>query len=46
MFTLLGFMGLYLVLGILFVFLIQREIGQGPSQPGSTIGTAAPMPAV
>jgi len=28
-FTLLGYMGLYLVLGILFLFLIQREIGQG-----------------
>jgi cytochrome d ubiquinol oxidase subunit I len=31
MFTLLGYMGLYLVLGILFLFLIQREIGQGPT---------------
>ncbi len=31
MFTLLGYMGLYLVLGILFLFLIQREIGQGPA---------------
>jgi cytochrome d ubiquinol oxidase subunit I len=30
MFTLLGYMGLYLVLGILFLFLIQREIGHGP----------------
>ena len=31
MFTLLGYMGLYLVLGILFLLLIQREIGQGPA---------------
>ena len=31
MFTLLGYMGLYLVLGILFLFLLQREIGQGPA---------------
>ncbi len=35
MFTLLGFMGLYLVLGLLFLFLIQREIGHGPVRPGS-----------
>ena len=27
----LGYMGLYLVLGILFLFLIQREIGHGPA---------------
>jgi cytochrome bd ubiquinol oxidase subunit I len=31
-FTLLGFMGLYLVLGILFLFLVQREIEHGPSE--------------
>jgi len=31
MFTLLGYMGLYLVLGILFLFLIQRVIGHGPA---------------
>jgi cytochrome bd ubiquinol oxidase subunit I len=31
MFTLLGYMGLYLMLAILFLFLIQREIGQGPA---------------
>ncbi len=30
LFTLLGFMGMYLVLGILFLFLIRREIEQGP----------------
>jgi cytochrome d ubiquinol oxidase subunit I len=30
MFTLIGFMGLYTVLGILFLFLIKREIEHGP----------------
>jgi len=30
LFTLLGFAGLYLVLGLLFVFLIVRELGHGP----------------
>ena len=29
-FTLLGFMGMYTVLGILFLFLVRREIEQGP----------------
>ncbi len=32
-FTLLGFMGLYLVLGMLFLFLVGREIQHGP-EPG------------
>src|SRR5258708_35815036 len=31
MFTLMGYMGLYLVLGILLLFLIQHEIGEGPA---------------
>jgi cytochrome d ubiquinol oxidase subunit I len=31
MFTLLGFMGMYLVLGILFLFLVRREIERGPA---------------
>lgn len=31
MFTLLGFMGMYTVLGILFLFLVRREIEQGPA---------------
>jgi len=36
MFTLLGFMGMYLVLGLLFVFLVRREIEHGPSgEPAS-----------
>jgi len=30
LFTLLGFMGMYTVLGILFLFLIWREIEHGP----------------
>jgi cytochrome d ubiquinol oxidase subunit I len=30
LFTLLGFMGLYMVLGILFLFLVAREVGHGP----------------
>jgi len=29
-FTLLGFMGMYTVLGILFLFLVHREIESGP----------------
>lgn len=29
-FTLIGFTGLYFVLGLLFLFLVGREIGQGP----------------
>ncbi|HST11247.1 MAG TPA: cytochrome ubiquinol oxidase subunit I [Terriglobales bacterium] len=30
LFTLLGFMGIYMVLGILFLFLVRREIENGP----------------
>jgi len=37
LFTLIGFAGLYLVLGLLFVFLIQREIAHGP-RGGATHG--------
>jgi cytochrome bd ubiquinol oxidase subunit I len=32
MFTLLGFMGMYTVLGILFLFLMHREIEHGPAE--------------
>jgi len=35
LFSLIGFMGLYLVLGILFLFLTQREIGHGPAPAAS-----------
>lgn len=31
LFTLIGFMGMYMVLGILFLFLIAREIAHGPA---------------
>ena len=31
LFTLMGFMGLYLVLGLLFLFLVHREIDHGPA---------------
>ena len=44
LFTLLGYMGLYLVLGILFLFLIQREIGQGPALAAAgDVGSRAPI---
>ncbi|MGA8143282.1 MAG: cytochrome ubiquinol oxidase subunit I [Candidatus Acidiferrales bacterium] len=33
-FTLLGFLGLYTILGILFLFLVYREIEQGPDAAG------------
>src|SRR5258708_3871491 len=32
LFTLIGFMGLYLLLGILFLFLLNREIEHGPAE--------------
>jgi cytochrome bd ubiquinol oxidase subunit I len=38
-FTLIGFTGLYFVLGLLFLFLVGREIGRGPSE---TVPTVAP----
>ena len=31
-FTLIGFLGLYFVLGLLFLFLVGREIGHGPDE--------------
>ena len=33
LFTLIGFSGLYLVVGLLFVFLVGREIAHGPPEP-------------
>jgi cytochrome bd ubiquinol oxidase subunit I len=33
MFTLLGFMGMYTMLATLFLFLVRREIEQGPQPP-------------
>lgn len=35
LFTLLGFMGLYMVLSILFLMLVTREIGHGPGEHGA-----------
>ncbi len=32
LFTLIGFMGMYLILGILFLFLIRRELEHGPDE--------------
>jgi cytochrome d ubiquinol oxidase subunit I len=40
LFTLIGFAGLYFVLGLLFAFLIMREIGHGPVPHGAHV----PMP--
>ena len=34
LFTLLGFCGLYFVLGLLYLFLVGREIAHGPTPPG------------
>ncbi|MGI8990221.1 MAG: cytochrome ubiquinol oxidase subunit I [Bryobacteraceae bacterium] len=41
LFTLLGFMGLYTVLGIFFLFLVQREIDHGPD---AIAGSSEPLP--
>jgi len=37
LFTLIGFAGLYFVLGILFLFMIGREIAHGPEEAGEAI---------
>ena len=39
LFTLLGFMGMYTVLSIFFLFLVRREIEHGPSGEGTPHGT-------
>jgi cytochrome bd ubiquinol oxidase subunit I len=36
MFTLLGFLGMYTVLGILFLFLVRREIERGPASEAAS----------
>jgi cytochrome d ubiquinol oxidase subunit I len=41
-FTTLGFMGLYVLMGILFLYLIAREIGRGPAAPGESTEAAEP----
>ena len=47
LFTLIGFCGLYLVLGILFLFLVHREIAHGPeSVPAADVESGQPLTAV
>ena len=43
LFTLLGFMGLYTLLAILFIFLISRAIGRGPVDEAPAEVTAQPL---
>jgi cytochrome bd ubiquinol oxidase subunit I len=44
LFTLLGFMGLYALLAILFLFLVNRTIGHGPVEgPAPDIKSGAPV---
>ena len=46
LFTLLGFMGLYAVLAILFLFLVHREIAHGPaSRPHDVVRKGTPITA-
>jgi cytochrome bd ubiquinol oxidase subunit I len=40
LFTLMGFMGLYMLLGILFLFLVHREIDHGPAEEAQGTGGA------
>jgi cytochrome d ubiquinol oxidase subunit I len=40
LFTLLGFMGLYMLLGLLFTVLVYREISQGPEPKAAAADTA------
>jgi cytochrome d ubiquinol oxidase subunit I len=40
-FTLIGFMGLYTVLGILWLFLVYQEIEHGPEPDDASLGEAA-----
>jgi cytochrome bd ubiquinol oxidase subunit I len=46
LFTLLGFMGLYTVLAILFLYLVNHEIAQGPSPEVGGVETGKPISAV
>ena len=41
LFTLIGFCGLYLLIGVLFLFLIAEEIGRGPSKGSEAAGREA-----
>jgi cytochrome bd ubiquinol oxidase subunit I len=38
-FTLIGFAGMYFILGLLFIYLVLREIGQGPSGEAAREGS-------
>src|SRR5690349_16298322 len=40
LFTLIGFLGLYLALGLLFLFLVHREIDEGPEREAVLEGVA------
>jgi cytochrome d ubiquinol oxidase subunit I len=40
-FTLIGFVGLYFVLGVVFLYLVGRELHHGPDHPPSTMVQAA-----
>jgi cytochrome d ubiquinol oxidase subunit I len=44
LFTLLGFMGIYLLLGMLFLFLVSRELELGPRREASSTGPPGPLP--
>jgi cytochrome d ubiquinol oxidase subunit I len=45
LFTLLGFMGLYALLAILFLTLVQREIAHGPRPAAADVSSGLPMTA-
>jgi cytochrome bd ubiquinol oxidase subunit I len=45
LFTLIGFCGLYLVLGVLFLFLVAREIAHGPAKPADADNVRSGVPA-
>jgi cytochrome d ubiquinol oxidase subunit I len=42
LFSLIGFMGMYTILSILFLFLVYREIDHGPEQAGAAAHDRAP----
>jgi cytochrome bd-type quinol oxidase subunit 1 len=46
LFTLLGFMGLYTLLAILFLVLVNREIAHGPMPAGADLHSGMPITAV
>src|SRR5205807_7175427 len=45
LFSLLGFMGLYTLLAVLFLYLVHREISHGPSETLADIKTGIPITA-